>query len=841
MASQLDRGMALPAARQGSPLAVRLLALLIALPCLAAGLFAATQYPLSPPLATATYVVWAALCLWRPQALFTVTLALLPIAGFASWTGWLVVEELDLALAGAAGAGYLRILADGLAGGAAAGRQARPEAPAADSLRGTARIQPGPLALLLMLTFGVSCLVAAARGFAAAEATPLQWAQGYFESLNGLRLFKPFAWLLILTPILADRYKRDPDAFANGLVQGMTAGLAACALAAIWERAAYPGLLNFSADYRSTALFWEMHVGGAALDGYLALGMPFAVWATWRAKTPLALVLPGLATMAGAYACLTTFSRGVYLAVPVSLILMAWLANRSYARQGPVVTFAAVLRNSLAMLAVAVGAWLVFAQGGYRAMAAAFCVLAAVMLTGPAGRSLGAARTGLGLLAGLVGGMADLALSGLPKGPYLIHTAAAGAFAAAAIAHALTARALTRYAMFAATGWMLVTTARIALHWGGESALTAALPVLAVLAMVALANAGLRGALWAADRRLLAMQLGGAAMVTVVVAVMSGGAYMGDRFASVSRDFEGRMDHWSDSLGMLVTPSDWLIGKGMGQFPANYFYHLKKSDLPGSYAWKQTDGNGYLTMTGPRYPMSWGDLFRISQRVPAQRGPYVVSADVRSRPDVRLHIEVCEKNLLYGQACAVEEIETKGSPTEWRPLTLVLDGKDLSGGAWYAPRLAMFSVAVSSNGAKVELDNFRVQGPDGRQLMTNPGFDHGNSGWFFTSDRHHLPWHIKNLGMNVLFDQGLTGLLVFSALVLAALGRLVFGSARHHPLASCVSAAIVGFVTVGLFDSLLDVPRVAWVFYLLLLVAFLLRPVRKAAQPARPPAEPIPQ
>ena len=38
-----------------------------------------------------------------------------------------------------------------------------------------------------------------------------------------------------------------------------------------------------------------------------------------------------------------------------------------------------------------------------------------------------------------------------------------------------------------------------------------------------------------------------------------------------------------------------------------------------------------------------------------------------------------------------------------------------------------------------------------------------------------------------------------------------------------------------------DVPRVAWVFYLLLLVAFLLRPVRKAAQPARPPAEPIPQ
>ena len=45
----------------------------------------------------------------------------------------------------------------------------------------------------------------------------------------------------------------------------------------------------------------------------------------------------------------------------------------------------------------------------------------------------------------------------------------------------------------------------------------------------------------------------------------------------------------------------------------------------------------------------------------------------------------------------------------------------------------------------------------------------------------------------------------------------------------------------GLFDSLLDVPRVAWVFYLLLLVSFLLGPVRKPAQPARPPGEPVRQ
>lgn len=33
--------------------------------------------------------------------------------------------------------------------------------------------------------------------------------------------------------------------------------------------------LNFSSNYRSTALFWEMHVGGAALDGF---------WLRWPAQ-----------------------------------------------------------------------------------------------------------------------------------------------------------------------------------------------------------------------------------------------------------------------------------------------------------------------------------------------------------------------------------------------------------------------------------------------------------------------------------------------------------------------------------------------------------------------------
>ena len=52
-------------------------------------------------------------------------------------------------------------------------------------------------------------------------------------------------------------------------------GLGGAALSVLWERLAFTDLLNFSSDYRVTGLFWEMHIGGAALDGFLALTVPF--------------------------------------------------------------------------------------------------------------------------------------------------------------------------------------------------------------------------------------------------------------------------------------------------------------------------------------------------------------------------------------------------------------------------------------------------------------------------------------------------------------------------------------------------------------------------------------
>ena len=136
----------------------------------------------------------------------------------------------------------------------------------------------------------------------------------------------------------------------------------------------------------------------------------------------------------------------------------------------------------------------------------------------------------------------------------------------------------------------------------------------------------------------------------------------------------------------------------------------------------------------------------------------------------------------------------------------------------------VFAMATESPQSRIEIAKVSVVGQDDAELLSNRNFAEGMSRWFTVSDRLHLPWHIKNVGLNVLFDQGALGLLLWLALCGSSLYRLAAGSARMHPMAPFAAAALAGFLVVGLFDSLLDVPRLAFMFYLVTFVGLLLRP-----------------
>lgn len=782
----------------------RTLDLLTALVTFAAGVILAWHYPLGQFAAPVLFVAASALAFHRPVWFLVIIPALLPIIGLAPWTGWLTFEEVDMLVLATAGGGYARMLVDGSPAG---------------SRRG-AWLLFGLAALVAL-----SLLISMARGFADAGGFIFGWYQGYDGPMNAIRIGKSFFLALLLVPLI-NRLQRDPAQQAGRkLAWGLALGLGTATLAALWERLAFTDLLNFSSDYRSTALFWEMHVGGAALDGWLLLTVPFAIWTLRHARTPAQHALSLALIVLAAYAALTTFSRGVYLALIVALPLLAW-QTRAHAgvtgkRSGQPVW--SPLRWTIALILLAAMAGLAFSGGGYRGLMALLGVVAVALALPPALRGIAIIQLVAGAVLGLMlGGLLVLLAGFLPKGPYMLHFVVVAALLlfllwprGGRLAAQQGSRRLYCVAGFFA---LLVSAANVADHWGGSDALWGMLGALVVVLAIALAGVFSARPAWPDELRWQGAFMSAAVAVSAVIAVFIGGGYMGDRFSTSSKDLDGRLDHWSLSLSMLQTPLDHAFGKGLGRYPANYFFAIPESKFPGTYQIVREGEGSWLSLVGARHPMSFGDVFRVSQRLDfGAAGPFEVTLKFRAKTDVSIHAEICEKHLLYVAACAIGRANAKAGEGGWQSASIKLAGPVLSGGPWYAPRIKMFSLGIGNQSGSAEIDEVTLTGPDGESLLVNGDFSNDMQHWFFSSDHDHMPWHAKNILVNILFDQGYVGLTLFLLLTVGALGRLNLGKARQHELAPYLSAAIIGFLVVGLFDSLIDVPRLALVYYLLLM------------------------
>jgi hypothetical protein len=798
------------ASEPSRPVAARLLAAMLSLLSGACGLALALKYPIGPPLAAAA--VFAAVAVWavlRPGGWILALPAVLALVGFAPWTGWLTFEELDMLVLAIAAGGHARRALERFG-------PTHAEAPVAMATR------------LLVVLFALSILIALARGVADAGGFEFGWFQGYEGPMNSVRLAKSFFFALLLFPLWRDAHDADPVKASRRWSTGLCLGLAGASLAALWERLAFTRLLDFSTDYRTTALFWEMHVGGAALDGFLALTVPFAVRELltrargWRWIGALAILV------VASYACMTTFSRGVFLAIPVSVATMGWLALRQRTASS---TAGPSARGWMAWAAVfaaayAAAAWWLFPVAGYRGMLALLGAFALLMRLGadalavdplPAGRTLA--------LAVALGGVAFLVAWGLPRGAYVAYTLAFAFTAAAAW------RARTRWMAFAGFAAVVFALGLVCGHWGGERAFGRALPVMAVLLFAALALGGARpgrqdGA-WPASPRWQAAVLACMVAISGGIGVMIGGAYMTDRMSTTEGDLQTRVEHWREGLSVLHSPAQWALGIGLGRYPATYALLHEDTDAPGGYALRGAPGEVVLALSAGRHMLGWGEMLRVSQRVGVPRLPVQAELQVRAAQQSGLHLELCEKHLLYNGACLLKELEVPATGTAWRTIRTPLDGLGVSRGQPFAPRMLSFSISNRTQATLLEVREVRLIDGSGTDLLVNGDFSHGMAHWFFSSDRNHLPWHLKNVFVHVLFDQGLFGLGVFVLMLLGGLWRLALGSARAHPLAPAIAGPLAGFVVVGLFDSLVDVPRDAFVFYFLLLQALTLHGLRR--------------
>jgi O-antigen ligase len=230
----------------------------------------------------------------------------LPALDLGQWTGWLYLGESDLFIL--ITIAVLLVL---------------PPAPRT----GLPLTRFALFALLLSIfTYGASIAV----GLWLVPAVPTD--NPYLSAWNALRIAKGFFLALALFPFL----RRDILLRTNTLEwfgAGMISGLLLVAAGIIVERAVFASLFDFSGEYRVSAAFTSMHIGGGHIGAYLAMAIPFLSLCVIGERAGL-LVGAVLSTIAG-YALAVTFARTAYAATILAVVIsgVGWAVAARRARQ----------------------------------------------------------------------------------------------------------------------------------------------------------------------------------------------------------------------------------------------------------------------------------------------------------------------------------------------------------------------------------------------------------------------------------------------------------------------------------------------------------------------------
>ncbi|OAI09994.1 hypothetical protein A1359_17450 [Methylomonas lenta] len=261
-------------------------------------LYQIIQYPLKPALLALCVIGYCYGLVRKPLIGLFVLPALLPIMDFAPWTGRFFFDEFDLMVLSTLM--VMMLLPSGKSGGFP-----------------NFRISDMFYIGLFLLLLGVSLVI----GLMPLPEIDANSFSNYYSNYNALRIVKGFFWGLLLSPYLIHflRERSGQSYFSAGLISG----LAAVAIFSIFERWVFPGLFDFSTDYRINALFASMHNGGGHIESYLALSMPFVATLFLAEKHLMAARVGGvLLFVLSLYALLMTFSRGGAIGLSVSCFVL---------------------------------------------------------------------------------------------------------------------------------------------------------------------------------------------------------------------------------------------------------------------------------------------------------------------------------------------------------------------------------------------------------------------------------------------------------------------------------------------------------------------------------------
>jgi hypothetical protein len=121
-------------------------------------------------------------------------------------------------------------------------------------------------------------------------------------------------------------------------------------------------------------------------------------------------------------------------------------------------------------------------------------------------------------------------------------------------------------------------------------------------------------------------------------------------------------------------------------------------------------------------------------------------------------------------------------------------------------------------GSQIDLRDIHLRDADGREFLGNGDFAQGPAHWVVTDD-HHWLWRIFDQYLMTLFESGVVGLITWLLLIAAAI-RGAWMS--QTPIGAAIIGGIVALLINSLFDAVLEAPRLALLYDLVLMAGLVM-------------------
>jgi hypothetical protein len=197
--------------------------------------------------------------------------------------------------------------------------------------------------------------------------------------------------------------------------------------------------------------------------------------------------------------------------------------------------------------------------------------------------------------------------------------------------------------------------------------------------------------------------------------------------------------------------------------------------------------------------------------------PWRLTAKVRRTGMASLEAFVCKKTLLHSFQCLDTDIGLGRHGDNWQPVEQMLDVRTLTHPtevSSYCP--TTFALSASGADGRIEIAELKLNDAEGQPVLRNPDFRSGSTGWYFTSDNYAI-WRVENRFVHLFDEQGWFGVTSFVWLVGVTLMLLIRALIRApDQLHVVLGAAILGFLAMGFFGTLIDTPWLLELFCTLL-------------------------